>query len=94
MNRERISDRSASMRYCYEMSNYLLTAPVPVSADVADDASEVEAAIDEHRYKCAAVSYLLNTIVFEIGIKILWEIDIGSKPPNTHNIAKLFEGSL
>ena len=94
MNRERISDRATSMQYCYDISKYLTDTPLhpfPVSAEVAGDASAVESARDDHHLRRVTIAHLLNVTVFELGIKMLWEIDKGSKPSNTHNITALFE---
>ena len=93
MTRERIANRLRAMRYSYEGSKYL-TDTAPQVVCISDDAgaSARESAIADHQLMCAHVAHLLNSIVFEISVKILWEIDNGSEPRHTHNVGKLFKG--
>lgn len=87
-----------SMKYCVEISTFLQDAPVTMlrlpkkigegqqfgSIELDDDA------FADHRLMRVCVAHLLDSIVFEIGIKVLWELEMGTEYPYTHDIQHLF----
>lgn len=87
-----------SMKYCVEISTFLQDTPVSMirlseeeRADLEPEAIEVnEDAIADHRLMRVSVAHLLDSIVFEIGVKILWALEKSIDYNHTHDIRKLF----
>ena len=87
-----------SMKYCVEISTFLQDTPVSMirlseeeRTNLGPEAVEVdEDAIADHRLMRVSVAHLLDSIVFEIGLKILWALEKGIRYRHTHDIKKLF----
>ena len=87
-----------SMKYCVEISTFLQDTPVSMirlseeeRTNLGPEAVEVdEDAIADHRLMRVSVAHLLDSIVFEIGLKILWALEKGIPYRHTHDIKKLF----
>ena len=87
-----------SMKNCVESSTFLQDSPLSMirlsektskSPELA--AIEVtEDAIADDRLMRVTVAHLLDSIVFELGIKILWQLEHSREYPHTHNIMELF----
>ena len=91
MDAQRLENRIASMRHCMETAKYLDDNPrhsvsVPASASEV----EIEDAKDKARLSRKYISHMLNAIVLEIAVKVIWEIDNERKCRYTHNIIALY----
>ena len=71
----------------YQIAKYLTSNP-PVAVTPG---SNVEKAVDDHRYWRNIVSHLHYAVIFENSIKILWEIKYRKESPRTHDIKKIYE---
>ena len=91
MSSERLTKRMESMRYCLETAKYLDDSPqhlVPVSSNAT--VGEIEDAKDKARLSRKHISHMLNAIIFEITIKVLWELDNHTECSYTHKIRALY----
>ncbi|MYB76217.1 MAG: hypothetical protein F4X83_03795 [Chloroflexi bacterium] len=80
-----------SLRSCMEIAKYLDDNPShAIQVPKAASKGEKEDTLDEHRKWRTYVSHILNSIVFEIVIKALWELDNGGECRFTHDIACLY----
>ena len=93
MDLNRLDERIKAMESHLDIVIYLDKSPqhlVPVQGIPTE--AKIEEAKDRHRWSRKSVVHMLNAIIFEIAIKILWELDNEKKPKNTHDIFKLYEG--
>ena len=91
MNKERLKQRMESMQSSMEIAKYLDESPnhfIPILLGASKD--EIEKIKDDHRLSRAKISHFLNSIVLEIAIKIVWELDKGKNCRNTHDIYELY----
>ena len=75
-----------------EIAKYLDDSPQHlVQVDVKSSKTEVAKRVDDHRLWRKGVAHMLNAIVFELAIKVIWEVDNNRECDYTHNIFKLYD---
>lgn len=80
------------MRSCLEAAIYLDDCPYyPVKVSAITSPSVIQETKDTHRLSRKHVSHMLNAVVLEIAIKVLWELDNDNKCRHTHDINTLYE---
>ena len=90
MNKNRLDARLKSIQSCMEVAKYLDDFPkhgVPIPKDASE--ADIEEIKDNYRLSRKHVAYLLNAIVFEIAIKVIWELDKNKECRFTHDICAL-----
>ena len=91
MREGRLRKRMESMRSFMEVAKYLDENPkhfIPVPRGSSSD--EIEKIKDYHRLSRKTVTHFLNSIVLEIAIKVIWELDQNKDCRNTHDIYELY----
>ena len=80
------------MRYCMDVAKYLDDSPkhlIPLPSGASD--ADIQEAKDQHRLSRKNVAHMLNAIVLEIAVKVIWELDNNEDCRYTHNIRSLYE---
>ena len=80
-----------SMRSCMEVTLYLDDSPqhaVPIR--LGTSALDVQKSLDDHRLWRKRVAHMLNSLVFEIAIKVIWELDNNRDCRFTHDVRTLY----
>ena len=80
------------MRSSMEVAKYLDESPqhlIPVPLTASD--AEIEEARHKARLSRKHISHMLNAIVLEIAIKVLWELDNKKESRHTHDIGSLYK---
>ena len=91
MNSDRLRNRLESMRSCLEAASHLDDCPVyPVKTSAITSAGVIQGTMDRHRLSRKHISHILNAIVFEIAVKVIWELDNDRECSYTHNIGALY----
>ena len=90
MDINRIEERLKSAEYFLETAKYLDSDP-PVEVPLDSSPTEVEEIKDKQRWSSGITCHMLYAIVFEISIKIIWELDNNNECRFTHNISELFD---
>ena len=80
-----------SMRSCLEAAIHLDECPAyPVNVSAMTSPSVVEEAKVRHMLSRKNIAHMLNAVVLEISIKVIWELDNGQECRYTHNIDALY----
>ena len=58
---------------------------------IAESPEEAESKLDDTRYGRKVVAHCLYAIVFELSIKIIWDIEKDESAPHHHNISRLYK---
>lgn len=56
----------------------------------ANSREEAQAKLEDTKLRIKFVNHFLYAMVFELSIKIIWEIEQGKEPPYHHNILRLY----
>ena len=72
-----------------EIAKYLDANP-PFQVLSNDTPQDIEESMDNHRLWRKSVVHMLNSIVFELTIKVIWELDHNQQCRYTHNISSLY----
>ena len=83
--------RLQSMQAFMEVAKYLDESPqhvIPILLGASEN--EIQELKDSHRLWRKMVAHLLNSIVLEITVKVIWELDNNAACPHTHNIRRLY----
>lgn len=72
-----------------EIAKYL-DSNSPFQGSTSDTLQDIEESIDNHRLWRKSVVHMLNSIVFELTIKVTWELDKNQQCRYTHNISSLY----
>ena len=92
MNSERLRKRMESMRSCLEAANHLDDCPVnPVKTSAITSPGVIQETMDRHRLSRKHISHMLNAIVFEIAVKVIWELDNNRECRHIHDIGALYQ---
>ena len=86
-----LDKKMSSLQSFMEVAKYLddyPNHPIPVRPNVSK--SEIEELGHEHRKSRKFVAHILNSIVLEIAIKVIWELDNNAECRHIHDIACLF----
>ena len=89
MDSERIEERLRSTEGFLEIAKYLHSRP-PIRVPIGSSRTEVEEIEDKHRWWRGITSHMLYAIVFEVSLKIIWELDNNEECRFTHNIRDLY----
>ena len=93
MKENRFDSKMSSMRSCMEIAKYLDDSPqhlIPTSSNASE--ADIQEIKDRHKWSRKTVAHLLNAIVLEIAIKVIWELANNRDCKHTHNISKLYKG--
>ena len=90
MDINRIEERLKSAEYFLKTAKYLDSDP-PVAVPLNSSSTEVEKIKDKQRWSSSITCHMLYAIIFEISIKIIWELDNNKECRFTHNISELFD---
>ena len=90
MDKNRLNELMKTAEAHLEIAKYLDSRP-PVRA-VPGDAKALQEVLDRNTLCGKMVCHLLYAIIFEISIKVIWELDSGTKADQTHDIGKLYKG--
>ena len=70
----RLKDRMSSMLNFMDVAKYLDSSP-PIQVPMGTSKADIEEAQDKHRWSSKKVAHMLNAIVLEIAIKVIWELE-------------------
>ena len=90
MDEARLKNRISSMQNSMDVAKYLDSRP-PIKVPKNASRALIEKTQDRLGWSSKSVAYMLNAIVLEIAIKVIWELDNGGKCKHTHDISKLFK---
>lgn len=62
-----------------------------VTGDMADSLEDAKSKLSDIVFRRKLVTHFLYAIVFELSIKIIWEIEQGKEAPYHHNIWELYD---
>lgn len=88
-DQSRVNKRMRSMQNFMEIAKYLDSGP-PIQAPVGLSQAEFDEIHAKHNLAGKSVTHMLDAIVFEISVKVLWELDHDADCRNTHNIGALY----
>ena len=81
------------MQSCLEAARHLDDCPAyPVKMSTATSPETIQETRDNHRLSRKQIAHMLNAIVLEIAIKVLWELDNNEECGYTHDIGGLYKG--
>ena len=90
MDINRIEERLKSAEYFLETAKYLESDP-PIAVPLGTSPTAAAEIEDRQIWSNRITCHMLYAIVFEISIKIIWELDNNEECRFTHNISELFE---
>ena len=90
MDIHRIEERLKSAEHFLETAKYLDSDP-PVAVPFDSSPTAIEEIKDRQRWSSGITCHMLYAIVFEISIKIIWELDNNEECRFTHDIGELFD---
>lgn len=67
------------------------TIAFPIEANSVNSPEEVQAKLENIKLGIKHVTHFLYAMVFELSIKIIWEIEHGKEPQHRHNILHLYK---
>ena len=79
------------MRSCMEVAKYLDESPqhmIPIQVGTSE--ADIQEMKDKHRLSRKHVAHMLNAVVLEIAIKVIWELDNNQECRYTHDIGALY----
>ena len=89
MNIDSLKEKMIAAEAFLNIANYLASRPPYLVEDGATE-EEWQAAIDRQILSRGITCHLLYTIVFEIVVKVIWELDNQKECPFIHNLVKLY----
>ena len=90
MNSYRLKERLDAAEAFLEIAKYLDGQP-PFRVNVDLSPSAIEDVKDRQRWWRGLTCHMLYSIVFEIAIKVIWELDNQKDCRNTHDIGNLYD---
>lgn len=91
MNENTNSDLDDKIRMAKSFLDSAKLLERTTNAVIADSQEEAKAKVDDTRYDRKMTAHFLYSIVFELCIKIIWEIEHGKPPKLNHDIFSLYE---
>lgn len=81
-----------SMRSCLEAARHLDDCPVdPIKVSQMTSPDIIQETKDRHRLSRKHIAHMLNAVVLEIAIKVIWELDHDEECRHIHNIDTLYD---
>lgn len=90
MDKSRIEEKINAAEAHFEIAKHLDTRRVLEIENVPGGFTAQKEAKDRHVFHSKQVCHMLYAIVFEISIKVIWDLDHNKACKFTHNVSKLF----
>ena len=88
-------DRKIFMAQCFldsaDLNEHTIAFPIELNSIDVNSPEEVQARLEDTKRNIKYVTHFLYAMVFELSIKIIWEIEQGEEPPYQHNILRLYK---